>query len=137
LALDPANFEVKELLDQAQSHIDEEQRLRDDLDSAKSLIAEKDYENALRKLYRLPRDRGLGDLDLYIRNAWFNWAVVLMKAGNATEALRKLSEVLGIDPNDAEALKLQEVAERYTTKAKDRVYYAFADSLKLRTYDRR
>jgi tetratricopeptide (TPR) repeat protein len=137
LALDPVNFEVKELLDQAQSRFDEEQRLHDDLESVKSLIVEKDFENALRKLYRLPRDRGLGDLDLYIRNAWFNWAVVLMKAGNVSDALQKLSEVLAVDPDDADALKLQQVAERYASKAKDRVYYAFTDTLKVRAYDQR
>ncbi|MBI4169244.1 MAG: tetratricopeptide repeat protein [Acidobacteria bacterium] len=137
LALDPVNFGAKELADQAQAKIEEEQRLQDDVDSARRLIAEKDFENALRKLYRLPRDRGLGDLDLFIRNAWFNWAVILMKAGNAAEALQKLSEVLAIDPDDAEALKLQEVAERYVSRAKDRVYFAFTAGLKLRAYDQK
>lgn len=137
LALDPVNFGAKELADQAQAKIEEEQRLQDDVDSARRLISEKDFENALRKLYRLPRDRGLGDLDLFIRNAWFNWAVILMKAGNAAEALQKLSEVLAIDPDDAEALKLQEVAERYVSRAKDRVYFAFTAGLKLRAYDQK
>jgi hypothetical protein len=132
LALDPANIEVKELLDQAQVKIDDEQKLQDEFDSARSLMVEKDYENALRKLYRLPRDRGLGDIDLYIRNAWYNWAVTLMKAGNSRDALQKLSESLTVDPDDAQALKLQEVAEKYATRAKDRVYYAFADALVLR-----
>jgi hypothetical protein len=132
LALDPANIEVKELADQAQTKIDDEQKLQDEFDSVKSLMAEKDYENALRKLYRLPRDKGLGDIDLYIRNAWYNWAATLMKAGNSRDALQKLSECLTVDPDDAQALKLQEVAEKYTTRAKDRVYYAFADALVLR-----
>ena len=132
LALDPANIEVKELVDQAQSRIDDEQKLQDEFDSVKSLMIEKDYENALRKLYRLPRDKGLGDIDLYIRNAWYNWAITLMKAGNSRDALQKLSECLTLDPDDAQALKLQEVAEKYTARAKDRVYYAFADALVLR-----
>jgi len=132
LALDPANIEVKEILDQVQAKIDDDQKLQDEFDSVKSLMAEKDYENTLRKLYRLPRDKGLGDIDLYIRNAWFNWAVTLMKAGNSRDALQKLSECLTVDPDDAQALKLQEVAEKYTARAKDRVYYAFADGLVLR-----
>lgn len=132
LALDPANIEVKELVDQAQAKIDDEQKLQDEFDSVKSLMVEKDYENALRKLYRLPRDRGLGDIDLYIRNAWYNWAVTLMKAGNSRDALQRLSESLTVDPDDVQALKLQEVAEKYATRAKDRVYYAFADGLVLR-----
>jgi hypothetical protein len=135
LALDPANIEVKELADQAQARIDDEQKLQDEFESVKNLMVEKDYENALRKLYRLPRDKGLGDIDLYIRNAWFNWAVVLMKAGNSRDALQKLSESLTVDPDDAQALKLQEVAEKYTSRAKDRVYYAFTDALALRAYN--
>jgi len=137
LALDPANIEVKGLADQAQAKIDEDQKLQDEFDSVKKLYADKDYENALRKLYSLPRDKGLGDIDLYIRNAWFDWAVVLMKAGNAKDAQQKLSESLTVDPDDASALKLQEVAERYTNRAKDRVYYAFTDSLSLRGLDQK
>jgi tetratricopeptide (TPR) repeat protein len=137
LALDAANLDVKEMAAEAQAKIDDEQRLMNDMDSARQLVKDKDYENALRKLYRMPRDRGLGDIDLYIRNAWFNWAVVLLKAGNSKDAINKLNEVLVLDPDDAEALRLQEVAERYTAKAKDRVYYAFTDTLKLRAFDQR
>ncbi|OLD65093.1 MAG: hypothetical protein AUI47_02900 [Acidobacteria bacterium 13_1_40CM_2_68_5] len=137
LALDPANIEVKELADRVQAKIDDDQKLQDEFDSVKKLYADKDYENALRKLYRLPRDKGLGDIDLYIRNAWYNWAVVLLKAGNARDAQQKLSESLTLDPDDASALKLQEVSERYTNRAKDRVYYAFTDSLALRALDQR
>jgi len=137
IALDPANFEAKDLLDRTQAKIDEDQRLLDDFDSAKKAFTDKDYENALRKYYRLPRDKGLGDIDRYIRNAWFNWAVVSMKAGNATDALLKLKELLEVDPDDAEALKLQEVGEHYVSRAKDRVYYAFTDTLRLRAFDQK
>ena len=137
LALDPANIEVKDLADKAQAKIDDDQKLMDEFDSTKRLYADKDYENALRKLYRLPRDKGLGDVDLYIRNAWYNWAVVLMKAGNSKDAIVKLSEELAVDPDDASALKLQEVAEKYSSRAKDRTYYAFTDGLTLRAFDQR
>jgi tetratricopeptide (TPR) repeat protein len=137
LALDPADFELKELVDQVQSKIDEEQHLLDDFESAKQFFNDRDYENALRKLYRLPRDKGLGDIDLYIRNAWYNWAVIAAKGGNATDTLKKLQELLEVDPDDADALKLQEVAEHYLSRAKDRVYYAFAEKLKLRAIDQR
>ncbi len=137
LALDPANFDLKDLLDKVQAKLDEEQRLEDDFDAAKKAFNDKDYENALRKFYRLPRDKGLGDIDRYIRNAWFNWAVSGMKAGNATDALLKLKELLEVDPDDAEALKLQEVAEHYVSRAKDKVFYAFVDNLKLREFDQK
>jgi len=58
LALDPANIPVKDVLDMVQTKIDEDQHLQDDFDSVKRAFADKDYENALRKLYRLPRDKG-------------------------------------------------------------------------------
>jgi len=137
LALDPANFEAKEMLDTAQEKIDAEQKILDEFESTRRLYNEKDYENALRKLYRLPRDKGLGDIDLYIQNTWYSWAVALLKAGNCRDALQKLSEVLVMDPDDAEALKLQEVAERYQNRAKDKVFYAFADALRARAMDAR
>jgi tetratricopeptide (TPR) repeat protein len=137
LALDPANFELKELMDQVQAKLDEEQRLMDDFHSARQFYNDRDYENALRKLYRLPRDKGLGDIDLFIRNAWYNWAVIAAKGGNATDTLKKLDELLQIDPDDAEALKLQEVAEHYLSRAKDRVYYAFTEKLRLRAFEQR
>ena len=70
-------------------------------------------------------------------NTWYSWAVVLLKAGNCRDALQKLSEVLVMDPDDSEALKLQEVAERYQNRAKDKVFYAFADALKTRAMDAR
>ena len=137
LALDPANMGVKDLSDKAQAKIDDDQKLQDEFDSTKRLYADKDYENALRKLYRLPRDKGLGDVDLYIRNSWYNWAVALLKAGNTKDALVKLSEELAVDPDDSSALKLQEVAEKYSNRAKDRTYYAFTDGLTLRAFDQR
>ncbi|HEU4401712.1 MAG TPA: hypothetical protein VFT43_06365 [Candidatus Polarisedimenticolia bacterium] len=137
LALDPANFEVKELADQANSKIEDEQRLQDEFDNSRRLFEEKDYEKALFKLYRLPRDRGLGDIDLYIRNAWFNWAATLLKAGNPSDALKKLSEALDLQPEDPAALRLQEVAERYVSRAKDKTYWAYCDGLTLRAFDQK
>jgi hypothetical protein len=137
LVLDPANLEAKELLDTAQEKIDAEQKILDEFESTRRLFNEKDYENALRKLYRLPRDKGLGDIELYIKNTWYSWAVMLLKAGNCRDALAKLSEVLLMDPDDAEAIKLQEVAERYQNRAKDKVFYAFADALHSRPMEKR
>ena len=137
LALDPANFELKEQADLAQAKIDEDLHRLHDFESARQFFNDRDYENALRKLYRLPRDQGLGDIDLFIRNAWYNWAVIAAKGGNATDTLKKLDELLAVDPDDQDALKLQEVAEHYLARAKDRVYYAFAEKLRLRAIDQR
>jgi tetratricopeptide (TPR) repeat protein len=135
IALDPVNFEGKELLDQAQIRYDQEVKVRKDLDEAKSSFEDKNYQGALWKLYRLPRDPRLGDIDRAIRNSWYNWAVMCLKNGDATNALQKLNEALSADPDDADAVKLQEVATRYASKPKDKVFYSYADALKYRAFD--
>ncbi|HZM71693.1 MAG TPA: hypothetical protein VFB95_15130 [Candidatus Cryosericum sp.] len=137
IALDPVNFQAKELLDQSQVHVNEETKVRQDVEQARGAFEGKDYQGALWKLYRLPRDPRLGDVDRAIRNAWFNWAVMGLKNGDATNALQKLSEALSVDPDDADAAKLQEVAERYASKPKDKIFYSFVDSLKYRAFDQR
>jgi tetratricopeptide (TPR) repeat protein len=135
LALDPVNFECKELLDQTQTHVDQELKVQKELDEAKQAFNDKDYQGALWKLYRLPKSPVVGNADLYIRNAWFNWAVVGLKGGDATDARQKLTEVLNADPDDAEAQKLQEIAVRYASKPKDHIYYSFVDTLHFRAFD--
>jgi tetratricopeptide (TPR) repeat protein len=137
LALDPVNFEVQELADQAEAKLDEERKLQESFDSANKLFKDQDYQGCLWKLYRLPRDKGLGDIDLFIRNTWYNWGVVSMRAGDTGGSLEKVAEVLQIDPQDQDALKIQEVAEKYRARAKDRIFYAFAKSLRLRPIDQR
>jgi tetratricopeptide (TPR) repeat protein len=137
LDLDPANLEAKQQLDEAASKVLEQKRLEEDLQTAKEFFVEKDYESALRKFYRLPRDRNLGDLDLFIRNAWYDWAVVSMKGGNCMEALKRLQEALTVDSNDKEAAKQQEVAEHYRDRPKDRVFYAYVDRLTYRTLNQK
>jgi tetratricopeptide (TPR) repeat protein len=137
LALDPVTFEIQELADQAEAKLEEERKLQASFDSAKRLFSDQDYQGCLWKLYRLPRDKGLGDINLFIRNAWFNWAVVSMRAGDTGGSLERVAEVLQIEPQDQGALKIQEVAEKYRARAKDRIFYAFAKSLRLRAIDQR
>ena len=137
LELDPANVGIKEQMDQAAARVQEQRRLEEDLQTAKDFYVEKDYESALRKFYRLPRDRNLGEVELFIRNAWYNWAVVSMKGGNCPEAIQRLGEVLTLDPDDADALKQKEVAEHYRDRPKDRVFYAYTDRLTYRTLNQK
>lgn len=137
LALDPVNFEIKDLADRVQVRMDEEQKLQESFESARKLFDQGEYQDCLWKLYRLPRQKGLGDIDLYIRNAWYNWAVTSLKAGDTGGAIEKVSEVLQIDPSDQDALKIEEVAEKYRSRRKDRIYYAFAQRLDLRKIDGR
>jgi tetratricopeptide (TPR) repeat protein len=137
LELDPANLQAKAEMDEAASKVLEQKRLEEDLQTAKEFFVEKDYESALRKFYRLPRDRNLGELDLFIRNAWYNWAVVSLKGGNCVEALQRLQEALAVDPDDPDAAKQQEVAVHYKDRPKDRVFYAYTDRLTYRTLNQK
>ena len=137
LDLDPANLEAKEQFDAAASKVQEQRKLEEDLQTGKQFFVEKDYESALRKFYRLPKDRNLGEVDLFIRNAWFNWAVVSLKGGNCVEALKRLDEDLTLHPDDQEAAKLREVAEHYRDRPKDKVFYAYVDRLTYRTLNQK
>ena len=137
LDLDPANLEAKDQMDQAAAKVQEHRRLEEDLQTGKRAFVEKDYESALMKFYRLPKDRHLGEVDLFIRNAWYNWGVMSLKGGNCMDALERLNEALTVDPDDQEALKQQEVAERYRDKPKDRVFYAYVDRLTFRTLNQK
>ena len=137
LALDPVNFECKELLEQAQAKVNQETKVTQDYDEARRLFQDKDYQGALWKLYRLPKDPRFGDVDVAIRNAWYNWAVVALKGGDATTATQKLNEVFQVDPADADAEKIMEVATRYASRPKDKGFYSFVDTLRLRSIDGR
>jgi tetratricopeptide (TPR) repeat protein len=137
LALDPMSFESRELLDKTQVKIDQDLKIKQDLDEARHAFEDKDYQGALWKLYRLPHDPRLGDTDLRIRNAWYNWAVVGLKGGDAVDAKQKLTEVLQADPDDADAKKMMEVAERYASRPKDRTFYSFVDTLRFRAFDQK
>ena len=137
LDLDAANLEIKAQLDEATGKILEQKRLEEDVQTGKGLFLERDYESALRKFYRLPRDRNLGNLDLFIRNAWYNWGVISLKAGNCPDAFQRMQEALSVDPSDSDALKQQEVADHYKDRPKDRAFYAYVDRLSLRTLDQK
>ncbi|HET8945509.1 MAG TPA: hypothetical protein VFQ07_00865, partial [Candidatus Polarisedimenticolia bacterium] len=135
LALDPVNFECKELLEKAQGKVDQETKVRQEYDEARRLFQDKDYQGALWKLYRLPKDARYGDLDVPIANAWYNWAVVALKGGDATTAIQKLNEVLQVNADDSGAQKMMDIASQYSSRAKDRGFYSFVDTLRFRSFD--
>jgi tetratricopeptide (TPR) repeat protein len=137
MALDPVDFESKQLLDQVQVKVDEEKKVHGGYDEARRLFDDRDYQGALWKLYRLPQDGRLGNLDIPVRNSWFNWAVVALKGGDAMDARQKLQEVLSVDADDAEAAKMMELATTYSSRPKDRAFYSFVDSLRFRPFDKK
>ncbi|HET6277535.1 MAG TPA: hypothetical protein VFG08_02010 [Candidatus Polarisedimenticolia bacterium] len=135
MALDPFNLQVRELSDRADAEIEKQDALLREFAEVRRMFDANDYQGTLWKLYRIRREPALGDVERYIRNSWYNWAVTSMRAGNNGDALEKIGEALATDPQDGEARKLQGFAERYAARAKDDVYYAFADSIELRSID--
>ena len=137
MALDPFNLQVRKLADRADAEIAEQEDLLREFGEVRRMFDGKDYQGTLWKLYRIRRDPALGNVDRYIRNAWYNWAALSMKAGNNGDALEKIGEALATDPKDGDARKLQGFTERYAARAKDNVYYAFADAIELRLIDQK
>jgi len=135
LALDPVNFECKEMLQKAQAKVDQDTKVNQEFDEARALFQDKDYQGALWKLYRLPKDPRYGNLDVPIANSWYNWAVVALKGGDATTAIQKLNEVLQVNADDAGARKMMDVASQYQARAKDKGFYSFVDTLRFRSFD--
>jgi Tfp pilus assembly protein PilF len=58
-----------------------------------------------------------------------------LKGGDATTALQKLNEVLQVNADDAGAQKMMDVASQYQSRAKDKGFYSFVDTLRFRSFD--
>ena len=138
LRLDPVDFDAQDELDRAMAQLEKEARFEQEIGQAVRAFDEHDYGPCLHKLYRLqqdyPRVRYLED---YIRNAWFNWGVQLLQAGDVDEAAEKFTEVLDMDAQDRESHRAREVARRYHGRSRDTVLESFATSLPLRPLDAR
>lgn len=135
MALDPVNFPLKDLLDKVNGKLAGEKRDRETVDTARSAFKDGDFEIALRKLYRSSTGAEREPTRTYIRNSWFNWGLQLMRAGNCSEAVKKLQEALAIDPENQETLKLESVADRYSRQVRDKIFYAFIDQIQIRTME--
>lgn len=135
MALDPVNFQLKDLLDKVNDKLVKEKRDRETVKIARSAFKDGDFEIALRKLYRSSTGAEGEPTRTYIRNSWINWGMQLMRAGNCPEGKKKFQEALAIDPGNQEILKLESVADRYSGQARDEIFYAFLDQLQFRTMD--
>ncbi|HET6371885.1 MAG TPA: hypothetical protein VFG76_01165 [Candidatus Polarisedimenticolia bacterium] len=134
--LDALNFDSQEQLELALVELEKQARFEEELQSATKFFGEADYAGALHKLYRLQQDDpGNKIFDTYIKNAWFNWGVELLQAGAISEAEEKLGEVIAIDPQDTDAVRAREVAQRYKRRQKDAALEQFAASLPPRRID--
>ncbi len=135
LELDPVLFEAKDLHDELAQQIVETARFDEDIATVRRAMEDHDYHSALWKLYRmqeaLPSVKGW---DYNIACAWYNWGILLLKAGNLQEAIGKFDEVLGIYPDDREASRQRGVAERYHGRDRDVAYHNYVDALDMRRF---
>jgi tetratricopeptide (TPR) repeat protein len=138
MRLNPADFDAQDDLDKAMAALEKQARLEKDLEQATRLFEEQDFAGSLHTLYRLQQDRpDMKMVDTYIRNAWYNWGVMLIQAGDVDEAAEKFGEVLELDPRDATANRAREVARRYHGRQRDSVLESYAATLKPRPLDAR
>ncbi|HKY33128.1 MAG TPA: tetratricopeptide repeat protein [Candidatus Polarisedimenticolia bacterium] len=138
LRIDPADFDAQDLLDKAMIRLEKQAHLEKETDQATRYFMEGDYAAALHKFYRLQQDHpGMREIEVFIRNAWFNWGVMLLQSGAVDEAAEKFTEVLELSPGDATASRARDVARRYHGRQRDSVLDSFASSLRPRTIDQR
>jgi tetratricopeptide (TPR) repeat protein len=135
LVFDPMLFEAKDLYDEISQQLLEAERFEQDIATVRRSMQDHDYHSALWKLYRLQESfPSVAGWDYNIASAWYNWGVLLLKAGNLREAMEKFDEVLGIYPNDHEAIRQRRVGERYIGRARDRAYHSYVDALDMRPF---
>ncbi|MFQ5701046.1 MAG: tetratricopeptide repeat protein [Acidobacteriota bacterium] len=136
--LDPQAEDIEESLFDAMQHLEEQARQEEQMAQAAQYFQEGDYASSLHKLYRLQqnqRDRGKRkSIENSIRNAWYDWGVVLMNAGAINEAVKKFNEALEIDPADQVAARARKMALRYVGKSRDEAFNRFVESLPTRAF---
>ena len=135
LEFDPLLFEAKDLHDELAQQVIEAARFDEDIATVRRAMEDHDYHSALWKLYRMqeafPSVKGW---DYNIASAWYNWGILLLKAGNLQEAIDKFDEVLGIYPDDREAIRQRSIAERYYGRDRDVSYHNYVDALDMRRF---
>lgn len=137
LQADATNFEAQDWLTQAEEELGRTRRFRQDVESIRNLVEERDFRNALYKLYRVdaPSPDAQRRMEGWIATCWFDWGVVLLQSRSPREAVEKLQEALLARPEDATAQEHLEVARRYASREVDAAYQAYVEGLRLRPLD--
>ena len=132
--LDSANFDAQDWRDKAQAEVGKAALFGEEMVSIQNLVDERDFHNALYKLYRVEPSDDIQQrrTDSWIASCWHDWGVLLLRAGNPGQAVEKLQEALKARPDDAEAVKHLEVARRYSRRAVDDSYRTYVSRLELR-----
>ncbi|MGD8377827.1 MAG: hypothetical protein PVF68_16975 [Acidobacteriota bacterium] len=137
LQADATNFEAQDWLAQAEKELQRTRRFRQEVESIQNLVEERDFHNALYKLYRVdaPSPEAQRRMEAWIATCWYDWGVLLLQSRSPREAEEKLQEALLARPDDAVAQEHLEVARRYSSREVDAAYQAYVEGLSLRPLD--
>lgn len=133
--LDPVNRDIASWLSRTEQGASQASQQQAAHDAAVAAFESGDFETALRRFYRLQEADASGPYSRYIVHSWYNWGLEFLAAGNLREASKKMDEVLSIQPEDADALAIQNLVSDYVRRAKDRAFYTHIESLRYRTLD--
>jgi tetratricopeptide (TPR) repeat protein len=133
LGLDPVNAEIATWHGRATTKAEEARKRNDERDAALAAFERRDFENALRRFYRLQEQEPGGAYERYIAIAWYNWGLEFLAAGNLREADVKMNEVLTLNADDADAKGIKELVAEYANRAKDRAFYTRIQALRYRS----
>ena len=135
LELDPGHTGARRGIEDAGRRYREWQSRSADLVRAGYVFEEGDYSSALKILYRLPEDIQPEQVRIHKVNGWYNLAVISLKAGRIDQAMERFAEIELLDVVDNEAAELQEFAESYLDREKDRTFYQDVNDLTFRSFD--
>jgi tetratricopeptide (TPR) repeat protein len=97
------------------------------------LFRQREWEMALPTLWRkLEEDPGNRDVHQILTDSYYNLAVQDLRRGDPARAEDHLREVVGLDPADALAGRLQSFAQTYQQRSIDLLYRIFVGQLEFR-----
>lgn len=132
LSLDPANADARAGFNEARDRYNASKEEREALDTIKLAFRDGEFTAGLRLAYRLPPtvSKTYGDAIKVV--GWYNLAVVALRAGDCKGALTQIDEALEVNPADADAKALKDLATRYADAVKDRVFFDRVEALAFR-----
>lgn len=132
---DPTNFDVADELNAAQQLLQQQQANLARLKEAKETWKLQDYDEAMRLLYRLPKEMQPPSYTHWLANGWYNLGVLALQRGDVGEALQFFHDGLELNSGDKEMERHREIAKRYRGKRLDSTFSTYANGIALREMD--
>lgn len=130
--LAPSDFELADELGAAQRALRQQQEHEARLTEARDAWRLGDFEEAMRLLYRLPKEYQPPQYNRWLADGWHNLGVLAMQRGDVAEALQFFHDGLELNPGDKEMERHREVARRYRDRTVDSTFSTYAGGIALR-----